>query len=38
MAVNIVPGDFFAAIPEAIRVHKRHLRVIMKALKAYLTS
>jgi DNA-binding GntR family transcriptional regulator len=34
MAVNIVPGDFFAGIPEAIRVHKRHLRVIMKALKA----
>ena len=33
MAVNIVPGDFFVAIPEAIRVHKRHLRVIMKALK-----
>ena len=34
MAVNIVPGDFFAGIPEAIRVHKRHLRLIMKALKA----
>jgi DNA-binding GntR family transcriptional regulator len=34
MAVNIVPGDFFVGIPEAIRVHKRHLRVIMKALKA----
>jgi DNA-binding GntR family transcriptional regulator len=33
MAVNIVPGDFFAGIPEAIRVHKRHLRVIMRALK-----
>jgi DNA-binding GntR family transcriptional regulator len=34
MAVNIVPGDFFAGVPEAIRIHKRHLRVIMKALKA----
>jgi DNA-binding GntR family transcriptional regulator len=34
MAVNIVPGDFFAGVPEAIRIHKRHLRAIMKALKA----
>jgi DNA-binding GntR family transcriptional regulator len=34
MAVAIVPGDFFAEVPEAIKVHKRHLRVIMKALKA----
>lgn len=34
MAVSIVPGDFFAEVPEAIRVHKRHLRAVMKALKA----
>jgi DNA-binding GntR family transcriptional regulator len=34
MAVSIVPGDFFVEIPEAIRVHKRHLRVLMRALKA----
>ena len=34
MAVNIVPGEFFVEIPEAIRIHKRHLRVIMKAMKA----
>jgi DNA-binding GntR family transcriptional regulator len=34
MAVNIVPGDFFAGVPNAIRIHKRHLRSVMKALKA----
>ena len=34
MAVSIVPGDFFAEVPDAIRIHKRHMRVIMKALKA----
>ena len=34
MAVSIVPGDFFAEVPDAIRIHKRHLRVIVKALKA----
>jgi DNA-binding GntR family transcriptional regulator len=34
MAVSIVPGDFFVEIPEAIKVHKRHLRSLMKALKA----
>jgi DNA-binding GntR family transcriptional regulator len=34
MAVSIVPGNFFAEVPEAIRVHKRHLKVLMKALKA----
>lgn len=34
MAVNIVRGDFFVEIPEAIRVHKRHLKVLMRALKA----
>lgn len=34
MAVPIVPGDFFVEIPQAIKVHKRHLRLIMKALRA----
>jgi DNA-binding GntR family transcriptional regulator len=34
MAVSIVPGDFFAGVPDAIRIHKRHLRAVMKALKA----
>lgn len=34
MAVDIVPGDFFVGVPGAIRVQKRHLRVVMKALKA----
>ena len=34
MAVNLVPGEFFSGVPGAIRIHKRHLRVIMKALKA----
>ena len=34
MAVSIVPGDFFAGVPDAIRIHKRHLRSVMKALKA----
>jgi DNA-binding GntR family transcriptional regulator len=34
MAVWIVPGDFFAGLPEAIRIHKRYLRTAMKALRA----
>jgi DNA-binding GntR family transcriptional regulator len=34
MAVSIVPGDFFVEVPDAIRIHKRHLRAVMKALKA----
>jgi DNA-binding GntR family transcriptional regulator len=34
MAVSIVPGDFFAEVPDAIRIHKRHLRSVMKALRA----
>lgn len=34
MAVSIVPGDFFAELPEAIRIHKRCLRSAMKALRA----
>jgi hypothetical protein len=33
MAVPLVPGDFFAEVPEAIKIHKRHLRPIIKALK-----
>jgi DNA-binding GntR family transcriptional regulator len=34
MAVSIVPGDFFAEVPEAMRIHKRRLKAIMRALKA----
>jgi DNA-binding GntR family transcriptional regulator len=34
MAVSIVPGEFFVELPEAVKVHKRHLRLVMKALKA----
>lgn len=34
MAVPIVTGDFFAEVPDAIKIRKRHLRVIMKALKS----
>ena len=34
MAVSIIPGDYFAEVPDAIKIHKRHLRTIMKALKA----
>lgn len=34
MAVNIVPGDFFAELPDAIRIHKRYLRSAMMALRA----
>jgi DNA-binding GntR family transcriptional regulator len=33
MAVSIIPGDFFVELPEAVRIHKRHLRPIMRALK-----
>jgi DNA-binding GntR family transcriptional regulator len=34
MAVPLVPGDFFTEVPEAMKVHKRHLRPVLKALKA----
>ena len=34
MAVSIVPGDFFCEVPEAVKVRKRRLRAIVKALKA----
>jgi DNA-binding GntR family transcriptional regulator len=33
MAVSIIPGDFFTEVPDAMRIHKRHLRVTMRALK-----
>jgi DNA-binding GntR family transcriptional regulator len=33
MAVSIVPGDFFAGVPDAIRIHKRQLRPVMRALR-----
>ena len=34
MAVSIVPGNFFAEVPGAIRTHKKGLRAVMRALKA----
>lgn len=34
IAVSIVPGDFFAEVPDAMRIHKRGLRAVMRALKA----
>jgi DNA-binding GntR family transcriptional regulator len=34
MAVALVPGDFFTEVPEAMRLHKRRLRGIMRSLKA----
>jgi DNA-binding GntR family transcriptional regulator len=34
MAVSIVPGEFFAELPDAIRIHKRCLRTTMKAMRA----
>jgi DNA-binding GntR family transcriptional regulator len=33
MAVSIVPGDFFAGVPEAVGIHKRHLQFVMKSLE-----
>lgn len=33
MAVGIVPGDFFAGVPEAVSIHKRHLQLVMKSLE-----
>jgi hypothetical protein len=30
----VVPCRVLVEVPEAIKIHKRHLRVIMKALKA----
>ncbi|HEV3358633.1 MAG TPA: GntR family transcriptional regulator [Pseudonocardiaceae bacterium] len=35
MAVSIVPGDFFAEVPDAMRIHKRGMRAIMRALKEH---
>lgn len=34
MTVSIVPGNYFAEVPEAIRLQKRGLRAVMRALKA----
>jgi DNA-binding GntR family transcriptional regulator len=34
MTVRKDPGVFFAEAPEAIRIHKKHLRVVMRALKS----
>jgi DNA-binding GntR family transcriptional regulator len=34
MGISIVPGDFFAEVPGAMRLHKRGLRNVMRALKA----
>jgi len=34
MTVSIVPGNYFAEVPEAIRLQKRGMRAIMRALKA----
>jgi DNA-binding GntR family transcriptional regulator len=34
MAVSIVPGDFFAEVPDVMRIHKRGMKAIMRALKA----
>jgi len=34
ITTNIVPGNFFAEVPGVIRVHKRGLRALLKALKA----
>ncbi|WP_297618718.1 GntR family transcriptional regulator [Nocardia sp.] len=34
MTVSIVPGNYFAEVPDAIRLQKRGLRAVMRALKA----
>lgn len=34
IAANIVPGNFFAQVPGVIRVHKRGMRAVVKALRA----
>jgi DNA-binding GntR family transcriptional regulator len=34
MTFRLTPGEFFAEAPEAIRLHKRHLKVVMRALKS----
>ncbi|WP_211247626.1 GntR family transcriptional regulator [Cryptosporangium arvum] len=34
ITTNIVPGNFFAQVPGVIRIHKRGMRAIVKALKA----
>lgn len=32
MSISIVPGNFFAEVPGVIRIHKRCMRAVMKAL------
>jgi DNA-binding GntR family transcriptional regulator len=34
MATNVVPGNFFAEVPGVMRLQKRGLRAVLKALKA----
>jgi hypothetical protein len=34
LALSRSPTTFAAEVPEAIKLHKRHLRVIMRALRA----
>jgi DNA-binding GntR family transcriptional regulator len=34
MATNLVPGNFFAEVPSAMRLQKRGLRAVLKALRA----
>ena len=34
MATSIVPGNFFAEVPGVIRIHKRGMRAVMRAMKA----
>ncbi|MFI5952694.1 GntR family transcriptional regulator [Cryptosporangium sp. NPDC051539] len=34
ITTNIVPGNFFAEVPGVVRIHKRGIRTVLKALKA----
>ncbi|SHN46544.1 GntR family transcriptional regulator [Cryptosporangium aurantiacum] len=34
ITTNIVPGNFFAEVPGVIRIHKRGMRTVLKALRA----
>jgi len=34
MTVRMLPGQFFAEAPESVRMHKRHLRAVTRALKS----
>ncbi|WP_019925331.1 GntR family transcriptional regulator [Nocardia sp. BMG111209] len=33
MAVSIIPGNYFAEVPDAIKLQKRGLRIVMRAVK-----